>query len=139
MANTDELRQRVLRYGDQLASQTVDLLMQELHDAAPVSGDSTGGHMRDMITAQRESDSPHVAYRIVSPAPQSEWTEEGTTPHLITPRGSGYPLKFFWPKVGKVVRFPYVNHPGNAAKPWFRPTLANWSDRLQLMTQRVSI
>jgi hypothetical protein len=42
------------------------------------------------------------------------WTDQGTRPHRITPRPTnrhGY-LVFFWPKAGRVVRFPSVNHPG---------------------------
>lgn len=42
------------------------------------------------------------------------WTSEGARPHRITPKASnrtGY-LVFFWPKVGHVVRFRSVNHPG---------------------------
>lgn len=42
------------------------------------------------------------------------WTDQGTLPHRITPRPEnphGW-LIFFWPKVGRVVHFRSVNHPG---------------------------
>jgi hypothetical protein len=37
--------------------------------------------------------------------------EQGTKPHKIKAKGGGY-LAFFWPKVGKMVYFRSVNHPG---------------------------
>lgn len=37
--------------------------------------------------------------------------EEGTKPHKIHAKNSPY-LVFFWPKVGSVVAFKSVNHPG---------------------------
>lgn len=42
------------------------------------------------------------------------WVDQGTRPHRITPRASnphGY-LIFYWARVGHVVRFRSVNHPG---------------------------
>lgn len=42
------------------------------------------------------------------------WTDQGTRPHVIRPKASnrtGY-LRFYWPKVGRVVRLRKVNHPG---------------------------
>jgi hypothetical protein len=47
--------------------------------------------------------------------PYAASVHNGATPHLITPRGP-YMLKFFWRKVGHVVRLPYVNHPGQKGK-----------------------
>jgi hypothetical protein len=40
----------------------------------------------------------------------------GAAPHIITPRGHGYPLRFFWRKVGHEVKFMYVSHPGYPGK-----------------------
>jgi len=49
------------------------------------------------------------------------WQEKGTRRHRIPREGQvargGY-LVFFWPKVGRVVRFRSVNHPGNPATHW---------------------
>lgn len=36
----------------------------------------------------------------------------GARPHTIRPRGVGYPLRFFWEKVGHEVEFASVRHPG---------------------------
>lgn len=43
--------------------------------------------------------------------PYSLYVSKGTEPHVIRAR-NGPNLVFFWPKVGKVVAFPQVNHPG---------------------------
>ena len=69
-------------------------------------------------------------------ADQYQMVNFGTPPHIITPRGSGYPLKFKWGgtgsykassrpgiiqskrhyKTGPVVRLASVNHPGSEAR-----------------------
>lgn len=41
----------------------------------------------------------------------AKWVHEGTQPHVIYARRAPR-LVFFWPKVGRVVAFPKVNHPG---------------------------
>lgn len=41
---------------------------------------------------------------------------DGAVPHLIVPRGPGYPLRFYWRKVGHVVTPWSVNHPGQKGK-----------------------
>lgn len=43
---------------------------------------------------------------------------QGSRPHPITPRGKGYPLRFYWKKVGGEVRAMRVNHPGTQPNPF---------------------
>lgn len=43
--------------------------------------------------------------------PYALYVSRGTEPHIIRARNVPN-LVFFWPKVGKVVAFPQVNHPG---------------------------
>lgn len=46
------------------------------------------------------------------------WQEKGTRPHIIRAHNpTGY-MTFFWPKVGSVVNFQVVSHPGNPATHW---------------------
>jgi hypothetical protein len=40
------------------------------------------------------------------------YMDQGTQPHKITAKNAPY-LVFYWPKVGRVVHFKSVNHPGN--------------------------
>jgi hypothetical protein len=41
---------------------------------------------------------------------------DGARPHIIRPRNPGGRLRFYWRKVGHVVNFPYVSHPGMRGK-----------------------
>ena len=41
------------------------------------------------------------------------YQESGTRRHSITPRDPNGFMTFYWPKVGHVVHFKHVNHPGN--------------------------
>jgi hypothetical protein len=40
------------------------------------------------------------------------FVEYGTRAHVITPRGPGYPLRFYWKKIGRWVATYKVQHPG---------------------------
>ena len=61
--------------------------------------------------------------RIEAPVIQAETTERGSPAHIIRPRRVGGLLVFYWPKVGKIVGFRFVHHPGNQPKPWWKRAL----------------
>jgi hypothetical protein len=42
------------------------------------------------------------------------FVDQGAKPHVIKAKNAPY-LVFYWPKVGRVVHFKSVNHPGNKA------------------------
>jgi|SRR5688572_5152513 len=46
----------------------------------------------------------------------SHIAHDGAKPHIIRPRNPGGKLRFYWRKVGAVVTFDYVNHPGMRGK-----------------------
>jgi len=48
--------------------------------------------------------------------PYSHIAHDGAQPHIIRPRRPGGTLTFYWRKVGHVVNFPYVSHPGMRGK-----------------------
>lgn len=61
----------------------------------------------------------HGAHRdlesqIIAMAPYAIMVVKGTKPHVIRPKRAPR-LVFFWPKVGRVVSFTKVNHPGTKA------------------------
>lgn len=63
-------------------------------------------------------------------APQSEWTDKGTTPHRIVPR-SARVLRFT--TGGTVVFARSVNHPGNRGTHWWHPVLETaWTAGLNM-------
>ena len=51
------------------------------------------------------------------------YTEYGARPHVIEPRGEGYPLRFFWRRVGQEVEFWKVHHPGTPTVAYMRRAL----------------
>lgn len=135
MANADGLRQKMLRYSDELGRLATDEMFQDLQNNAPVSG-ADGPHLRDLLTMTRVGDAPNVSYIAASPADWSSYSEEGTDPHII----QGHPfLSFYWRKVGARVVRAYVNHPGNPARPWFDPIMQKWHDYLQRNLDQVSV
>ena len=69
------------------------------------------GTLRDSIVSRIKTDRGNVVVEVGSEDPIALWHHEGTVPHVI--RASRAPkLVFFWPKVGRVVAFKQVNHPG---------------------------
>lgn len=48
--------------------------------------------------------------------PYAHIAHGGARPHIIRPRRPGGKLRFYWRKVGRVVAFDYVSHPGMRGK-----------------------
>lgn len=70
------------------------------------------GTLRDSIVKRLVTGGPEGARILVgSEDPIALWHHEGTKPHVIRARRKPM-LVFFWPKVGRVVYFKQVNHPG---------------------------
>lgn len=69
------------------------------------------GTLRDSIVVRVVHGGPNPAVRVGSDDPIAFIHHEGTPPHLIRARIKPL-LVFFWEKVGQVVAFPKVNHPG---------------------------
>lgn len=67
------------------------------------------GQLRDTIVKRVVTQGDDVVVQVGSSDPIALLHHEGTPPHAI----HGNPLLvFFWPRVGRVVAFPRVNHPG---------------------------
>lgn len=52
-----------------------------------------------------------------SPVTYAAANDQGAKPHTIKAKNAPY-LVFFWPKVGRVVHFKSVSHPGNKPYSW---------------------
>lgn len=90
---------------------------QEARRIAPISknprsGDEQGGNLRDHIVKRVANIGGDPAVLVVCEVPYALWVHEGTVAHVIRPRKAGGRLVFYWPKAGRVVSFPKVNHPG---------------------------
>ncbi len=67
-----------------------------------------------------------VGFRVTVPQPLTDWIVEGTKAHVIKPRGRGYPLRFFWERMGRVVHFYRVMHPGTKKNPFLGRAFRRW-------------
>lgn len=63
-----------------------------------------------------DTDDDFMSVEVGSTAEHAIYLEFGTRAHTITPKFSRF-LRFFWPKVGKVVYMKRVKHPGTKAVP----------------------
>lgn len=64
-------------------------------------------------------------FEIRSNSPLRAYITEGTKPHPIVARRAKF-LRFFWPKVGRVVFFKSVNHPGTRPNRFYNRAVARW-------------
>lgn len=81
------------------------------------------GQLRRNIAAFRVSGGPRQSsWEVLAATPYAQFVEAGTKPHQIHARSAPY-LVFYWPKVGRVVRFTRVNHPGSRPYPFMGPGL----------------
>jgi hypothetical protein len=60
----------------------------------------------------------------------ASFVKDGTRPHLIRPRTKKV-LAFYWPKVGRQMFLPRVNHPGTRGNSWWDQGIAKWQDFLR--------
>lgn len=77
------------------------------------------GRLRESIRASRVKVSGpfRVEAHVSANRRYARFVHEGTRPHIILARRARA-LRFYWPRVGKVVFFKSVNHPGNDANPF---------------------
>lgn len=69
------------------------------------------GVMASSIHYDKSSWHKGLVFHVGSPIYYSLYVHEGTKPHEIRAKYAPM-LVFFWPKVGRVVHFKKVNHPG---------------------------
>lgn len=60
----------------------------------------------------------HDGADVVVDSPHFLPVHQGSRPHEIRPKRRGYPLRFYWDKVGGEFRTMKVNHPGNKPNPF---------------------
>lgn len=119
MALSDQLRPLVVARGTAIFNEAVNTLMADLRDGAPErSGDTRRG-----LRQTPASTGTTLAVQVTSTTPQGEWYEKGTRPHVILPK-RGTVLVF--EVGGETVFTRRVDHPGQRARPWFRPVTDRW-------------
>jgi hypothetical protein len=140
VASIDSLTDKVVRRGAQLFGDALAELRYELDRVVPDSGsvNESGEKLRaSRVITERPFDGRVFSASIAYTAPQAEYTERGTEPHVIEPGRPPDALRFYWPKVGDVVFLARVIHPGSHKHDgWFSSTMTEWPDLLERVAQR---
>lgn len=122
MARTRVYRVQLRAVSMDHAQRLITQLLYEIHFGAyvrTIAGPYTTGRLAlslkkvgPVVAGSR------VSGRVGSDLPYAKMAHSGTLPHLIRPRRSNRSnrLRFFWRRVGRVVHFRAVNHPGQPGK-----------------------
>lgn len=129
-ADASRVRAALTAWADAVQTGAVDDVPDMVRPLAPL-GTSTPtstrapGELRNSITVAQRVTSNGTSFRgrVAATAPQARWTDRGTDPHEIVPRGPGYPLRFWSARAGVIVFRWRVFHPGNAAQNWWEPAV----------------
>ena len=77
-----------------------------------------------------------VGFTISTPKPLGDWIARGTPPHVIVPRGPGYPLRFV---IGGRTIYTYrVNHPGTKPNPFMQRAKDKWMPGAMTNIRRIA-
>lgn len=152
MADATALREKLLAWADEVFTVAVggdqSLMVQEMREAAPLgeTGDTRRG-----IEAVPGGTPLRLAAHVRSTGKGGDFVEEGTAPHVITPRnatvlrflgGTGRvsqpsPNQRIATRAGGVVFTKVVHHPGTPPRPWFRPVVERFDEFLQRAAAQV--
>jgi hypothetical protein len=112
--NSFDIRRLSVRFATKKVEQvTKDIaILARLESRGPYSTGRTAASIHSVVWVTGST----VRGTVRAGTPYAHIAHSGASPHIITPRGTGYPLQFYWRKVGRVVRFPYVHHPGQPGK-----------------------
>jgi hypothetical protein len=67
-----------------------------------------------------------AGFEVLSPGPLGTFIQKGTKSHVIRAKNAPM-LRFYWPKVGRVVYFKSVNHPGTKPNRFYNRALQRWA------------
>jgi hypothetical protein len=79
-----------------------------------------------------------AGFEVLSPSPLGKFIQGGTRPHIIRAKNARF-LRFYWPKVGRVVYFKSVNHPGTRANPFMDAAYRRWRPGAQQDLSKVGL
>lgn len=106
-----------LQHGRQLVQETCRDIEQASRRIAPFNRSPyrrPGPHLKTTIRSRVPAGilGRGVTGQVGSELRHALVAHAGARPHTIRPRSPGGRLVFYWPRVGKVVSFPRVSHPG---------------------------
>jgi hypothetical protein len=117
-----DLDRQMRRVGQEVAAD----MTAELRRTSPV----ITGDMYSSITSRYTVTPERVVIDFEADIPYAQYVIEGTRPHVIRAK-AGRSLSFYWPKVGGQAFFKSVNHPGNAANPFWQTVFNNTRSYIQ--------
>lgn len=127
MSNTlNDLRYQLKQKTQQAARRMSTVWQAELRGSAP----HDTYQLRSKTSVNYTQNRNGVIWTALVDVPYAEAQAYGARPHLIRARRASA-LRFYWPRVGRVVFFKQVNHPGNQPNPWWKTSLQKTPLRLQ--------
>lgn len=133
MALLDDLRREVRQRGERIVRAATVQMQGDLRRDTP----KITGELRRKTTVRVTSAGDTVSAEAKAETDYAASVIAGARPHVITPRSPGGMLVFFWPKVGRVVYFKKVNHPGNRPNPYWNNIMGRWGQYLQAAADRL--
>lgn len=152
MADVSDVLDRFRSYARDVFDDAVDGMGARLREVVPVGDPDPLGRPRvgprliDTYERQPTSEGgSSLSATIAYTAPQAHYSNALMPPHIIRPRGRGYPLRFWWedgPNGPGEYRYMKVMHPGNVYSRnlgWWDETVTagNWSDEVALAVRGV--
>jgi hypothetical protein len=107
--------------------QVKDLARQHVLYAQDEAPKRTGDFAKGIRFRSFVSGLDSIGYTLSDPQPLGKWIRLGTKPHTIEPKGAGYPLAFYWAKIGGMMFTYRVNHPGTKPNDY----MARANDRIE--------
>jgi hypothetical protein len=97
------------------------------------------GRLRGSIYSKTRTTRSKITVTIGSNNKRAVLEHDGARPHVIAQREGGPVLRFYWRKVGRVVHFTSVNHPGTEGSQFLTGPLLKYGLRAGFaVTIRVS-
>lgn len=151
MSLADGLRPLVQRYAREVTNRAGEDIADRIRKAAPVHKPDArdprpriGGRLAKSIERSSARERGSTITTVVSTeVDYASFQDQGTKgPYMIFPKRAGGRLVFFWPRVGRVVAFRQVRHPGirNPSKFWSSNTRRqDWEDALGSAARETSV
>jgi hypothetical protein len=133
VALLDDLRREVIQRGERIVRAATVQMQGDLRRDTP----KVTGLLRKSTTVRVVSAGETVAAEAKAETPYAASVIEGARPHIIRAKKPGGSLVFFWPKVGRVVYFKQVSHPGNRPNPYWHNIMQRWGSYLQTAADRI--
>jgi hypothetical protein len=126
MADLSNLRAQIRRRAEFAVSNASPQLQQTLRSTSP----RVTGRMQNATSVTPAG----LTATAKAATPYASFVRQGTRPHVIRARRKV--LSFFWPRTGRRMFLPRVNHPGSKGNTWWDNGLKDWPRLLEAALRR---